>query len=56
MFQTKFVEEIKTHILRSVTFSPENRAVYEIMLKNRDQTEDHRRQYNTAHALCMPES
>ena len=28
MFQTKVVEEIKTHILYSITFS-ENRAVYE---------------------------
>ena len=28
------VKKIKTHILRSVTFSPENRAVYEIMWKN----------------------
>jgi hypothetical protein len=30
MFQTKRVEEIKTHILCSVTF-PENCAVYKIM-------------------------
>ena len=29
MFQTKVVEKVKTHILRSVTFSPENRAVFE---------------------------
>ena len=35
MFQTKVVEKIKTHILCSVTFfSPENRAVYEVMSKN----------------------
>jgi len=34
MFQTKVVEKIKTHILYSVTFFPENRAVYEIMWKN----------------------
>jgi hypothetical protein len=33
MFQTKFVENIKTHLLCSVTFF-ENRAVYEIMWKN----------------------
>jgi hypothetical protein len=34
MFQTKVVEEIKTHILCSITFfSPENCAVYEIMWK-----------------------
>jgi len=34
MFQTKFVEKIKTHILCSVTFFFENRVVYEIMWKN----------------------
>jgi len=34
MFQKRFVEKIKTHILCSVFFSPENRAVYEIMWKN----------------------
>ena len=33
MFQTDFVENIKTHFLCPVTFS-ENRAVYEIMWKN----------------------
>jgi hypothetical protein len=33
MFQIKLVEEIKTHILYSVTFT-ENSAVYEIMWKN----------------------
>jgi len=32
MFQTKFVEKIKIHILCSITF--ENCAVYEIMWKN----------------------
>ena len=35
MFQTEVVEEIKLHILCSVTFfSFENRAVYKIMWKN----------------------
>ena len=34
MFHTKVVQKIKTHILCSVTFFPENRAVYEIMWKN----------------------
>ena len=34
IFQTKVVEKIKTHILCSVTFLFENRAVYEIMWKN----------------------
>jgi hypothetical protein len=33
MFQTKFVDKTKTHILCSITFS-QNRAVYEIMWKN----------------------
>ena len=33
MFQTKVVEKIKTHILCSVTFFFENRAVCEIMWK-----------------------
>jgi len=33
IFQTTFVDEIKTHILCSVTFS-ENHVVYEIMWKN----------------------
>jgi hypothetical protein len=28
------VEKIKTHILCSITFFPEKRAVYEIMSKN----------------------
>jgi len=51
MFQTKVVENIKTHVLCSVT-SLENRADYEIMWKNiverRQATDD-----STAHALCM---
>jgi hypothetical protein len=35
MFRIKVVEKIETHILCSVNFfSPENRAVYEIMWKN----------------------
>jgi hypothetical protein len=34
MFQTNFVEKIKTHILCSVTFFFENRAVYEKTWKN----------------------
>jgi hypothetical protein len=47
MFQTKFVEKIKTHILSSVTFFE-----YEIMWKNtvvaRQATDD-----NMVHAHCM---
>jgi hypothetical protein len=34
MFQIKFVEKIKKHILRLINFFCENRAVYEIMSKN----------------------
>jgi len=34
MFQAEFVENIKTHVLFSITFFFENRAVYEIMWKN----------------------
>jgi hypothetical protein len=35
MFQKKFVEKIKTHILCTLNFfPPENRAVYEIMWRN----------------------
>jgi len=34
MVQTKIVEKIKTHILYSVTFFFQNRAVYENRLKN----------------------
>ena len=51
MFQTKFVEEIKTHIVSRNVF-PENHAVYEIMWKKycrAGQATDDR----TAHAHCM---
>jgi hypothetical protein len=34
MFEIKVVEKIKTHILCSRTFSPENHSVYEIMWEN----------------------
>jgi hypothetical protein len=34
MFQTEVVEKVKTHMLFSVLFFSENRAVYEIMWKN----------------------
>jgi len=34
MFPTKVVQKVKTHILHSVTFFPENRAAYEIVWKN----------------------
>ena len=52
MFQTKVVEKIKTHILCSVIFFSENRAVYEIMWKKYcravQATDD-----NMAHSHCM---
>jgi len=34
MFQTKVLEKIKTHILCSVIFFPQNCAIYEVMWKN----------------------
>ena len=34
MFLARVVEKIKTHILCWKTFSPENRAFYEIMWEN----------------------
>jgi hypothetical protein len=34
MFQTKVLEKIEIHVLCSVFFFSENRAVYEIMWKN----------------------
>jgi len=42
MFQTKFVEEIKTHILYSVTFFLENLAVYKKTWENIEQWVGHR--------------
>ena len=34
MFQTKVAQEVKTYILSSIIFSPQNRAFCEIMWKN----------------------
>jgi len=47
----RVVWKIKTRILCSVNFSPENRAVYEIMWKYI--VERGRPQDNMAHAHCM---
>ena len=47
---TKFVVEIKIHILCSITFFPDSRA---ILRDNVEKQTCHRRQYNTVHALCM---
>jgi len=50
MFQTKFVEKIKTYFVFSKLFS-ENRAVYEVMWKNFvDSDKPHDK---TAHAHCV---
>jgi len=50
MFQTKIVEKVQRHILFSIIFSPENRAVCEIMWKTwyKGQVTDD----NMAHAHC----
>ena len=53
MFQTKFVEKIKTHILFLQISSSERRAIYEIMWKIRYSQTGHRWQYDMAHALCV---
>ena len=34
MFQNKFSDKIQTHILCSITFFPQNRAIYEIVWNN----------------------
>jgi len=54
MLRTKAVEKIKTHILCSITlfFSPENRAVYEIMWKKYCRA-GHATDDSMAHAHCM---
>ena len=52
MLQTKVVDKIKTHILCSIFFFFENRAVYEIMWKNTVQPE-RPQDDNMAHAHCM---
>jgi len=49
MFQTKIVENIKTHILYSITFS-ENRVVYEIMWKKIGRTGEAKNNIR----WCMP--
>jgi len=48
----RLVGKIKTHILFSVKFSPENLAVYEIMWKN---TAGQVTDGNMAHSHCMLE-
>jgi hypothetical protein len=47
------VEKIKSHVLFSVTFSPANRAVYEIMWKNTESRAGQAIDDNMAHAHCM---
>jgi hypothetical protein len=48
MFQTNFVQKIKTRILCSVTFFPENLAINEIRVMWKNTVED-----NMAHAPSM---
>jgi len=45
IFQARSVEKIKTHILCSITFFPENRAVYEIMWRTFVSRTSHRWQW-----------
>jgi hypothetical protein len=42
MFQAKVIEKIKTHILRSITFFPDNRAICGVEWKNVVETAGHR--------------
>jgi hypothetical protein len=51
MFQTKVVEKINTHILRSITFF-EHHAVYEKTWKD-DVDRGEATDENMAHAHCM---
>ena len=53
VFQTKLVDKIKIRISYSVTFSSENRVLYEVMYKSLLRRRGHRWQYDTAHALFM---
>ena len=52
MLQTKVVEKIRTHVLRSVTFS-ENRAVREIMPKNMVEPERPQMRHKMSHTSCV---
>jgi len=47
---TKFVEKMKTHILCSKNFFPENRAVYEMTWKNMVQSD--RTQITISYGSC----
>jgi hypothetical protein len=53
MFQTNVVEKIKAHILCSVTFFPKSFPFMRKCGKISCRQTGHRRQCNTAHALCM---
>jgi hypothetical protein len=54
MFSKKVVEKIKSHILWSVTFSSENRAVYEIISKKiLWGLRGHKWRHKMAHTRCM---
>jgi len=54
MFQSKAVEEIKTHILCSVTLFFSKIVFFLDNVEKYDKSQtDHRRRCNTAHALCI---
>ena len=53
IFRTEVLEKIKTYILWSVFFLPENLTVCEIMWRNTVEPAGHRWLYNMANALCM---
>jgi hypothetical protein len=53
MSQIKAVEKIKAHILCSVTFFPENRAVYEIMSKDMVEPERPHAVWRLRMAYCI---
>ena len=53
MFEIKLVEKIKTHILCSVNFSPDDFAVSEIMRNNSVEPERQATDGSMAIALCV---
>jgi hypothetical protein len=53
MFQAKFIQKIKTHILCSITFFRKSFRLWDNVEKTWYSQTGHRWQYNKAHALCM---
>jgi hypothetical protein len=56
MFQTNALEEIKTHFVFSKFFFPENRAVYEIMQKNKVELDRPKMILRMPIAHCIPKA